>query len=101
MDAVKIWHHGDFHLGQMLVVKDDVFIIDLKANRGGRSSAADARQQRHGTLPVSSARSTIEPAPHSPARSARRLTRTAGSHGRWNGGATGRSPRPWRRIMKI
>jgi maltose alpha-D-glucosyltransferase/alpha-amylase len=28
--AVKIRHHGDFHLGQMLVVKDDVFIIDFE-----------------------------------------------------------------------
>jgi maltose alpha-D-glucosyltransferase/alpha-amylase len=27
---VKIRHHGDFHLGQMLVVKDDVFIIDFE-----------------------------------------------------------------------
>jgi maltose alpha-D-glucosyltransferase/alpha-amylase len=29
LDAVKIRHHGDFHLGQMLIVKDDVFIIDF------------------------------------------------------------------------
>jgi maltose alpha-D-glucosyltransferase/alpha-amylase len=28
--GVKIRHHGDFHLGQMLVVKDDVFIIDFE-----------------------------------------------------------------------
>jgi len=30
IDAVKIRHHGDLHLGQMLVVKDDVFIIDFE-----------------------------------------------------------------------
>jgi maltose alpha-D-glucosyltransferase/alpha-amylase len=30
LDALKIRHHGDFHLGQMLVVKDDVFIIDFE-----------------------------------------------------------------------
>jgi maltose alpha-D-glucosyltransferase / alpha-amylase len=30
IDAAKIRHHGDFHLGQMLVVKDDVFIIDFE-----------------------------------------------------------------------
>ncbi|PWT87270.1 MAG: maltose alpha-D-glucosyltransferase [Proteobacteria bacterium] len=30
IDAVKIRHHGDFHLGQMLIVKDDVFIIDFE-----------------------------------------------------------------------
>ena len=27
---LKIRHHGDFHLGQMLVVKDDIFIIDFE-----------------------------------------------------------------------
>jgi maltose alpha-D-glucosyltransferase/alpha-amylase len=28
--TMKIRHHGDFHLGQMLIVKDDVFIIDFE-----------------------------------------------------------------------
>jgi maltose alpha-D-glucosyltransferase / alpha-amylase len=28
--SAKIRHHGDFHLGQMLIVKDDVFIIDFE-----------------------------------------------------------------------
>ncbi len=27
---MKIRHHGDFHLGQMLIVKDDVYIIDFE-----------------------------------------------------------------------
>jgi maltose alpha-D-glucosyltransferase / alpha-amylase len=26
----KIRHHGDFHLGQMLIAKDDIFIIDFE-----------------------------------------------------------------------
>ena len=30
IDALKIRHHGDFHLGQMLIAKDDVFIIDFE-----------------------------------------------------------------------
>jgi maltose alpha-D-glucosyltransferase/alpha-amylase len=30
IDAMKIRHHGDFHLGQMLIVRDDVFIIDFE-----------------------------------------------------------------------
>ncbi len=30
LDTLKIRHHGDFHLGQMLIVKDDVFIIDFE-----------------------------------------------------------------------
>ncbi len=29
-EYLKIRHHGDFHLGQMLIVKDDVFIIDYE-----------------------------------------------------------------------
>jgi maltose alpha-D-glucosyltransferase/alpha-amylase len=29
-DALKIRLHGDFHLGQMLIVKDDIFIIDFE-----------------------------------------------------------------------
>ena len=30
VDSMKIRHHGDFHLGQMLMVKDDVYIIDFE-----------------------------------------------------------------------
>ena len=30
IDGLKIRHHGDFHLGQMLVVADDIFIIDFE-----------------------------------------------------------------------
>ena len=30
VEAMKIRHHGDFHLGQMLIVKDDVYIIDFE-----------------------------------------------------------------------
>ena len=29
IDGLNIRHHGDFHLGQMLIVKDDIFIIDF------------------------------------------------------------------------
>ena len=29
-DSLNIRHHGDFHLGQMLIVKDDIFIIDFE-----------------------------------------------------------------------
>jgi maltose alpha-D-glucosyltransferase / alpha-amylase len=46
-DTVKIRHHGDFHLGQMLIVKDDVFIIDFEGeprrsieDRRGKAPAA-------------------------------------------------------------
>ncbi|MEA2864944.1 MAG: maltose alpha-D-glucosyltransferase / alpha-amylase, partial [Bradyrhizobium sp.] len=30
IDGLNIRHHGDFHLGQILVVKDDIFIIDFE-----------------------------------------------------------------------
>ena len=30
IEAAKIRHHGDFHLGQMLSVKDEVYIIDFE-----------------------------------------------------------------------
>jgi len=30
IEGLKIRHHGDFHLGQMLIVKDDIFIIDFE-----------------------------------------------------------------------
>ena len=30
LETMKIRHHGDFHLGQMLIVKDDVKIIDFE-----------------------------------------------------------------------
>lgn len=35
-NGVKIRHHGDFHLGQTLIAKDDVFIIDFEG-RADRS----------------------------------------------------------------
>jgi maltose alpha-D-glucosyltransferase / alpha-amylase len=30
VDSLNIRHHGDFHLGQILIVKDDIFIIDFE-----------------------------------------------------------------------
>ncbi len=43
IEAMKIRHHGDFHLGQMLIAKDDVFIIDFEGEP--RRSLADRRQK--------------------------------------------------------
>ena len=43
IDAMKIRHHGDFHLGQMLIVKDDIFIIDFEGEP--RRSLEDRRRK--------------------------------------------------------
>jgi maltose alpha-D-glucosyltransferase/alpha-amylase len=43
VEAAKIRHHGDFHLGQMLIVKDDVFIIDFEGEP--RRSIDDRRRK--------------------------------------------------------
>ena len=43
IDGLKIRHHGDFHLGQMLIVKDDIFIIDFEGEP--RRSIEDRRRK--------------------------------------------------------
>ncbi len=43
VDAMKIRHHGDFHLGQMLIVKDDVSIIDFE---GEPRRSIEARRRK-------------------------------------------------------
>ena len=40
---MKIRHHGDFHLGQMLIVKDDVVILDFEGEP--RRSIAERRRK--------------------------------------------------------
>jgi len=34
IEGLNIRHHGDFHLGQILIVKDDVFIVDFGGEPG-------------------------------------------------------------------
>ena len=43
VDAMKIRHHGDFHLGQVLIVKDDVFILDFEGEP--RRTLAERRRK--------------------------------------------------------
>ena len=42
-DALNIRHHGDLHLGQLLIAKDDIFIIDFEGEP--RRSLADRRRK--------------------------------------------------------
>jgi maltose alpha-D-glucosyltransferase/alpha-amylase len=43
VDGVNIRHHGDFHLGQILIVKDDIFIIDFEGEP--RRALAERRRK--------------------------------------------------------
>jgi maltose alpha-D-glucosyltransferase/alpha-amylase len=43
IDGLNIRHHGDFHLGQILIVKDDIFIIDFEGEP--RRSQAERRRK--------------------------------------------------------
>ena len=52
VQAMKIRHHGDFHLGQMLIVKDDVFIIDFEGEP--RRSIEDRRRKAPAARDVAS-----------------------------------------------
>jgi maltose alpha-D-glucosyltransferase / alpha-amylase len=43
IEVLNVRHHGDFHLGQMLIVKDDIFIIDFEGEP--RRSLAERRRK--------------------------------------------------------
>jgi maltose alpha-D-glucosyltransferase/alpha-amylase len=43
LEAMKVRHHGDFHLGQVLIVKDDAYILDFEGEPG--RSLAERRQK--------------------------------------------------------
>jgi maltose alpha-D-glucosyltransferase / alpha-amylase len=54
IDADKIRHHGDFHLGQTLIVKDDAYIIDFEGephrSESERQSKAPAARDAAGLI---------------------------------------------------
>ena len=50
IDGLNIRHHGDFHLGQILIVKDDIFTIDFEGEP--RRSQAERRRKAPGARDV-------------------------------------------------
>ena len=53
IDGLNIRHHGDFHLGQMLIVKDDIFIIDFEGEpRRAAWPSGGARRRRRAMSPA-------------------------------------------------
>ena len=52
IDLRDIRHHGDFHLAQMLIVKDDVFITDFEGEPAAAGANAGARRRRRATSPA-------------------------------------------------
>ena len=52
IDGLNIRHHGDFHLGQLLVVKDDIFIVDFHGEP--RRSIAERRRKAPAARDVAS-----------------------------------------------
>ena len=51
-DGLNIRHHGDFHLGQMLIVKDDIFIVDFDGE--SRRPIAERRRKAPAARDVAS-----------------------------------------------
>jgi maltose alpha-D-glucosyltransferase / alpha-amylase len=50
--GLNIRHHGDFHLGQLLIVKDDIYIVDFDGEP--RRSIADRRRKAPAARDVAS-----------------------------------------------
>ena len=50
--GLNIRHHGDFHLGQMLIVKDDIFIVDFDGE--SRRPIAERRRKAPAARDVAS-----------------------------------------------
>ncbi len=46
IDGLNIRHHGDFHLGQILIVKDDIFIIFIIDFEGEPRRALNERRRK-------------------------------------------------------
>jgi len=47
-------HHGDFHLGQILIVKDDVFIIDFEGEPQRTNIERQRKAPARAAMPLAS-----------------------------------------------
>ena len=58
IDGLSIRHHGDLHLGQLLTVKDDIFIVDFDGEQ--QRPIADRRRKAPAARDVASLISSID-----------------------------------------
>src|SRR5260221_8081827 len=78
IDGLNIRQHGDFHLGQMLIVKDDIFITDFEGEP--RRPISERRRKAPGARDVASLIRSIDYAATSALERARRVAQD--DHGR-------------------
>ena len=85
IDALNIRHHGDLHLGQILIVKDDIFVIDFEGEP--RRSLEDRRRKAPAARDVAGLIRSIDYS--ATAALERALKITADEHGKLDAALTG------------
>jgi len=88
--GLNIRHHGDFHLGEVLIVRDDIFIIDIEGNP--RLPLAERRRKAPAARDVASLIRSIDYSVTAALERARQggvddLTRLAAALAGWRVGA--------------
>ena len=100
IDGLNIRHHGDFHLGQMLIVKDDIFIIDFEGEP--RRTLAERRRKAPAARDVAGLIRSIDYSATAALERALKVAPTsrASLPRRSPNGATGRRRRSWPPIAR-